>query len=89
MLGKLKTVTLKNSDFKELLKSFAPPHEVRHLVVGSYAAMHHSQPRSTKDLDLWREASKENANRVVRAFAEFGLLLLNVTPEDFVRESLP
>jgi len=51
--------------------------------------MHHSQPRSTKDLDLWREASKENANRVVRAFAEFGLLLLNVTPEDFVRESLP
>jgi hypothetical protein len=76
-----------NSDFKELLQYFAR-HEVRYLVVGGYAAMHYSQPRFTKDLDLWLEASSDNANRVMAAFASFGLPLLNVTPEDFARESL-
>ena len=40
-----------NSDFKELLQSFAT-HKVRYLVVGGYADMHYSQPRFTKDLDL-------------------------------------
>lgn len=40
-----------NSDFKELLQYFAK-HEVRYLIEGGYAAMHYSQPRFTKDLDL-------------------------------------
>ena len=64
-----------NSDFKELLQYFAR-HEVRYLVV------------CTKDLDLWLEASRDNATRVMAAFSSFGLPLLNVTPEDFARESL-
>ena len=76
-----------NSDFKDLLQSFAN-HKVRYLVVGGYAAMHYSQPRFTKDLDLWLEASSDNASRVMAAFSSFGLPLLNVTPEDFARESL-
>jgi hypothetical protein len=49
-----------NSDFKELLQVFAD-HEVRYLVVGGYAAIHYSQPRYTKDLDLWIEPTMENA----------------------------
>ena len=76
-----------NSDFKELLQSFAP-HKVRYLVVGGNAAMHYSQPRYTKDLHLWLEASNDNATRVMAAFSSFGLPLLNVTPEDSSHESL-
>jgi hypothetical protein len=75
-----------NSDFKDLLRLFAK-HEVRYLVVGGYAAMHYSQPRFTKDLDLWLEPTKDNASRVMRAFAEFGMPLIDVTPEDFARSS--
>ncbi len=45
-----------NSDFKDLLQAFAN-HEVRYLVVGGYAVMLYSQPRFTKDLDLWLEPS--------------------------------
>ena len=60
---------------------------MRYLVVGGYAAMHYSQPRFTKDLDLWLEPSPENAPRVRRAFEAFGLPLIDVTPEDFERES--
>lgn len=76
-----------NSDFNDLLRLFAK-HEVRYLVVGGYAAMHYSQPRLTKDLDLWLEPSEENAARVMKVFAEFGMPLIDVSPEDFEREQL-
>jgi len=76
-----------NSDFRDLLRVFAK-HEVRYLVVGGYAAMRYSQPRFTKDLDLWLEPSPENAVRVLRSFAEFGLPLIDVERADFEREGL-
>ena len=45
-----------NSDFKDLLRIFAEE-EVEFLVVGAYAVIHHTQPRYTKDLDLWIKPS--------------------------------
>lgn len=75
-----------NSDFQDLLRLFAK-HEVRYLVVGGYAAMHYSQPRFTKDLDLWLEPTPANAARVMRAFGEFGMPLIDVAPADFEQES--
>lgn len=75
-----------NSDFKELLQAFAK-NEVRYLVVGGYAVMHYSQPRFTKDLDLWLEPDPENAGRVMAAFREFGMPLIDVTEQDFAKES--
>ena len=76
-----------NSDFKDLLRCFHT-HEVRYLIVGGYAAMFYSQPRFTKDLDLWLEPSPDNARRVLRAFAEFGMPLIDVMPSDFEQEGL-
>lgn len=76
-----------NSDFRDLLRVFAE-HEVRYLVVGGYAAMLYSQPRFTKDIDLWLEPSPENAVRVLRSFAEFGLPLIDVEQSDFENEGL-
>ena len=76
-----------NSDFKELLESFAN-HKVRYLVVGGCAAMHYSQPPLARDLDLWLEPFSDNAICVMAAFLSFGLPLLNVTLEDFARESI-
>jgi hypothetical protein len=76
-----------NSDFRDLLRVFAA-HEVKYLVVGGYAAMQYSQPRLTKDLDLWLEPSPENAERILRAFAEFGLPLIDVERSDFEKEGL-
>lgn len=70
-----------NSDFKELLQVFAD-HEVRYLVVGGYAAIHYSQPRYTKDLDLWVEPTMENARKIARAFLVFGLPMEGFTIDD-------
>jgi len=41
-----------NSDFKDLLKLFND-YKVHYLVVGGYAVMKHTEPRYTKDLDVW------------------------------------
>ncbi len=71
-----------NSDFKDLLRSL---HEcdVRYMVAGGYAVIHHSQPRYTKDIDIWIEPSPENALRLMKAFGLFGIPLIGVTQEDF------
>lgn len=71
-----------NSDFKDLLRSFVEE-EVRFLVVGGYAVIHYSQPRYTKDLDLWIEPTTENARKLMRAFRSFGLPLIGLEERDF------
>jgi hypothetical protein len=73
-----------NSDFKELLQCFAR-HRVRYLVVGGYAVIQYTQPRFTKDLDLWIEPSAINARRVVKAFHEFNIPLIEITGADLAQ----
>ena len=60
-----------NSDFKDLLAALCR-HEVRFLVVGGYAVMFHTEPRFTKDLDLWIEPTPDNAGRFRSALLGFG-----------------
>ena len=70
-----------NSDFKELLQVFNDQN-VKYLIVGGYAAIHYSQPRYTKDLDLWIEPTMDNARRIAKAFHIFGLPIEGFTIED-------
>jgi hypothetical protein len=49
-----------NSDFKELLRIFNA-NEVKYFIVGRYAVMLYTEPRYTKDLDVWGQANSENA----------------------------
>jgi hypothetical protein len=71
-----------NRDFKELLRIFNE-HEVKYLIVGGYAVMKYSEPRFTKDLDIWIEASPENAKKVFQALKTFGAPLEGLTENDF------
>lgn len=70
-----------NSDFKELLQVFNE-NGVKYLIVGGYAAIHYSQPRYTKDLDLWIEPSMQNAKKIAKSFHTFGLPFEGFTIED-------
>lgn len=70
-----------SSDFSELLSLLAR-HRVRYVVVGGYAVVHHAEPRYTKDLDLFVEATAENAKRLKRALEEFAGPLPELTVED-------
>lgn len=71
-----------NSDFKELLEAFTK-HSVRFLLVGGYAVVEYTEPRFTKDLDLWVGHDVTNAPRVVAALKEFGAPLFGATEGDF------
>ncbi len=69
-------------EFKELLSTFNE-HGVRYLIVGGFAVMIYSEPRYTKDLDVWIEASAENATKVFAALRAFGAPLKGLTEDDF------
>ncbi len=74
-----------SSEFEELLKLFNDS-DVKYLIVGGHAVMLYTEPRYTKDLDLWIEASEENATKVFRSLAAFGAPLTGLSPADFSRE---
>src|SRR2546422_7788623 len=70
-------------DYRELLLLFAK-HRVRYLVVGAYAVNRYTEPRYTKDIDLWIDRSSKNAQRAYRALAEYGAPLGDYTSKDFM-----
>ena len=52
-----------SSDYRDLLKSLNAA-GVRYLVVGGYAVMIHTEPRYTKDLDIWVDRSADPSDDV-------------------------
>ena len=60
-----------NPHYKELLQ-LLNDFEVEYLIVGGFAAMKYSEPRYTKDLDVWVHNSRQNSLRVVEALKKFG-----------------
>ncbi len=75
--------------YKELLQ-ILNDYEVEYLIVGGYAVMKYTEPRYTKDLDVWVDNSPANSARVFRALAKFGAPLQHdgVTAETFTKPHL-
>jgi predicted nucleotidyltransferase len=76
-----------NQDYKDLFK-ILNTFKVRYLVVGAYAVTFYTEPRFTKDIDVWVEASEENAKRLYEALADFGAPLKGISVRDFVNEKI-
>ncbi len=74
-----------NSDFKDLLNLFNA-YRVKYLIIGGYAVIKYTEPRYTKDLDLWVRADAKNAAAIFAALREFGAPLSGLTPADFAEE---
>jgi len=60
-----------NPHYKELLQ-LLNEFEVEYLIVGGFAVMKYSEPRFTKDLDVWVHNSRKNSLRVIEALKKFG-----------------
>ncbi len=76
-----------NPDFVDLLRAFVAA-DVRFLVVGAYALALHGRPRATGDLDVWVEATPDNAARVMKALRAFGAPTADISEADFSREGV-
>jgi predicted nucleotidyltransferase len=74
-----------NSDFSDLLRLFND-NQVRYLVIGGYALIQYTEPRYTRDLDLWISTDAENAQAVYRALRDFGAPLTGLSEADFAQE---
>ena len=55
-----------NPHYTELLQALND-YEVEYLVVGGYAVMKYTEPRYTKDLDVWVHNSAQNSARLLQA----------------------
>jgi len=73
-----------DKDLKELLSALNAQ-GVKYMVVGGYAVGVHAQPRVTKDIDIFIEMSRENAEAVYAALAAFGAPLAGISAEDFLK----
>ena len=75
-----------NEDYRDILAALVAE-EARFLVVGAHALAVHGYPRGTVDIDVWIEATAENAERVWRALAAFGAPLddLDIDRDDLIR----
>jgi hypothetical protein len=70
-----------NEDFLDLISALNDA-DARFLVVGAYAVGIHGRPRATKDLDVWVEATAENARRVLAALRQFGAPIGDLVERD-------
>lgn len=70
-----------DQDYLELLRDLSAA-DARFLVVGAFAMAIHARPRTTGDIDLWVEATPENAARVYRALRAFGAPLSDLREAD-------
>lgn len=58
-------------------------HGVRFVIVGGYALAAHGHARMTKDLDVFVEATNENAAALMAALTEFGFGGIGLESSDF------
>jgi len=75
--------------YKELLQALNDC-QVEYLIVGGYAVMKYTEPRYTKDLDVWVHNTTQNAARLFNALAKFGAPLQDdgVTPQTFNQDGM-
>jgi hypothetical protein len=76
-----------HQDYLELLRSLEKS-KVRYLIIGGYAVIQYTEPRYTKDLDIWIEASPSNARNVLRALTIFGAPVDNLTEQELAKPGL-
>lgn len=69
-------------NLKDLLRAFNAQ-AVKYLLVGGYAFGAYSEPRATKDLDVFIRSDEENSSAVFRALAQYGAPLAGLSPADF------
>ena len=76
-----------NPDFLDMLRALLEA-DVRFLIVGAYALNLYTKPRATGDLDIWVDATPENAPKVMTALRAFGAPLTDVNEADFSQPSI-
>ncbi len=73
-----------NSDFREFILALNN-NKVEYILVGGYAVILHGYRRTTGDLDIWVNTTKENYHKLLKAYTEFCLPATDITADNFLR----
>jgi hypothetical protein len=72
-----------NDDFQDFLKSLNES-QVEYILVGGYSVILHGYSRTTGDMDIWVNKTKNNYSRIAKAFRRFGMPLFDMTEDNFL-----
>lgn len=72
-----------NDDFRDFIKALNEAN-VKYVLVGGYSVIYYGFSRTTGDLDVFVEVSKENYIKLEKAFANFGLSVFDMTENNFL-----
>lgn len=70
------------ADFIELCNNY----KLEYLVIGGFAVSIHGYPRTTKDLDVCINRTKENIQKILKILLDFGFGSLRLKAEDFMKD---
>ena len=74
-------------DYEELFKVLNA-HKLKYLVVGAHAVIFYTEPRFTKDLDIWIPCDLNRPETVYEALKEFGAPLRQISKQDFADKKM-
>ncbi|MDO8494080.1 MAG: nucleotidyltransferase [Deltaproteobacteria bacterium] len=74
-------------DYEELFLKLNE-HKIKYLVVGAHAVMYYTEPRYTKDIDVWIVSDFNDVHSIHQALKDFGAPMQNFKPDDFNNKNL-
>ena len=74
-----------NPDFQDFLWALNKK-EVNYVLIGGYSVIYHGFPRTTGDLDIFVEVSKENYDKLIQAFELFQIPAFDMTEDSFLNQ---
>ena len=74
-----------SDDYRDIIQIFNECN-VRYLVAGAYAMSTFGYSRSTYDIDLWIDKSKDNVDNILKALDEFGLPF-EIKADDLIKDN--
>lgn len=72
-----------NPDFRDFISALNR-NEVRYILVGGYSVILHGYSRTTGDMDIWVDRTKQNYEKIKRSFLEFGMPVFDMTEDNFL-----
>lgn len=74
-----------NQEFLEFIE-LLEENRVDYLIVGGYAVGFHGFPRYTGDIDFFVAVAKQNSQRILKVFEQFGFGDIGIEASDFLKE---
>jgi hypothetical protein len=75
-----------NDDFRDFIRSLNK-FQVEYILVGGYAVILNGYRRSTGDMDIWVNVTKENYKKLFATFLNFGLSTTDFTERNFLENA--